>query len=112
MAPSSSGRGTDSSVRGAVMLLAIETEQGAGLAVIATLVSLLLTFLVTMKRDRRKAENDAVTQWQSIASAAFSQRDAAMTNLNAANVEILNLRVRIRELEIQNITLSKKAGDS
>lgn len=89
------------------------TEEGAGQwALIVTLASLLLTFLVTQRRDRRKAENDAVLQWKELAAAAISARDAAYAELKTAFAEILALRVRVRELEIQSQTVAPKETKS
>ena len=90
------------------MSLFATAEEGAGWAIIATLASLLLTFLVTQRRDRRKAENDAVLQWKELAGAAISARDAAYIELKTAFAEILALRVRVRELEIQSQSVAPK----
>jgi hypothetical protein len=81
------------------MSLFAAAEEGAGWAIVATLASLILAFLTTQRRDRRKADNDAVLQWKELASTAIIARDAACKSLQDAHIEILNLRVLNQKLE-------------
>lgn len=83
------------------MSLFASAEEGAGWAIVATLVSLILTFLITLKRDRRKAENDAILQWKALTEKAVVERDAALAKVETLWAVNGGLQLRVRELEIE-----------
>lgn len=82
-------------------MLFADASEGAGWAVVSTLAALVLTFIATARRDRNKADNEAVEQWRVIAESAMAAKDEAEARLDKAMSDRATDRAKIATLQAE-----------